>query len=137
MPSRARLMFAVIVVAVAALVGVLALWLSQDGSMGPVGVGKALVGGPFELTDQDGKRVKSEDFRGKYMLVFFGYTYCPDVCPTELQVVSAALDGLGPAADRIQPLFVTVDPDARYPGRPQGIRGQFQSASHRPDRQRG
>jgi len=110
MPSRARLIFAVTVVAVAAIVGSLALWLFRDGALGPIGVGKALVGGPFELTDQNGKRVKSDDFRGKYMLVVFGYTFCPDVCPSELQVVSAALDGLGATADRIQPLFVSVDP---------------------------
>ena len=83
--------------------------------LGPIATGKALVGGPFELTNQDGKRVKSSDFAGKYMLVVFGYTYCPDICPSELQVVSAALDELGPAAERIQPVFVTVDPTRDTP----------------------
>ncbi len=61
----------------------------------PTGSGTALVGGPFTLTDQTGRKVTDKDFLGKYMLVFFGYTYCPDICPTELQVMSAALDSLG------------------------------------------
>ena len=54
-------------------------------------VGQALVGGPFTLTDHTGKRVTDQDFRGRFMLVFFGFTYCPDVCPTALQVMAAAL----------------------------------------------
>src|SRR5512145_3263155 len=58
--------------------------------------GQALIGGPFSLTDHTGKRVTDADFRGRYMLVFFGFTYCPDVCPSTLQVVSQALDKLGP-----------------------------------------
>ena len=70
----------------------------------------ALVGGPFTLTDHNGRRVTDQDFRGKYMLIFFGFTYCPDVCPGELQVMSAALDELGAEADKIQPIFITIDP---------------------------
>ena len=78
--------------------------------------GQALVGGPFTLTDHTGKRVTDQDFRGKFMLVFFGFTYCPDVCPTALQVMAAALDKLGPkAADRIVPLFITIDPERDTP----------------------
>lgn len=73
--------------------------------------GTALVGGPIKLTGHDGKAVSDEQFRGKYMLVFFGYTYCPDVCPAGLQVMSAALDELGATADNIQPLFITIDPE--------------------------
>src|SRR5690606_14509824 len=73
--------------------------------------GKALVGGPFDLVDQTGTRRTDEEFRGRYMLIVFGYTYCPDICPAELQVVSAALDRLGASADRIQPFFITVDPE--------------------------
>ena len=64
----------------------------------------------FTLTNQDGKRVTDQDFRGKYMLIFFGFTYCPDVCPGELQVMSAALDQLGADGDKIQPIFITIDP---------------------------
>ena len=73
-------------------------------------LGDALVGGPFTLTDQTGKTVTNADFKGRYMLVYFGYTFCPDVCPTELQVMSAALDKLGPAGNNIVPIFITVDP---------------------------
>ena len=69
------------------------------------------VGGPFKLFDGAGKPVSDTDFRGKWMLVFFGYTYCPDVCPTELQVIASALDGLGPDAAKIAPIFITIDPE--------------------------
>lgn len=78
-------------------------------------VGKALVGGPFTLTDHTGKRVSDADFRGKNMLVFFGFTYCPDVCPTALQVMAGALEQLGPKAERLVPLFITVDPERDTP----------------------
>jgi protein SCO1/2 len=108
MPSRQKLIFALIVLLVAAGIGLVALSLSRPG--GPISFGEALVGGPFTLTDHNGRRVTDQDFRGKYMLIFFGYTYCPDVCPSELQVISAALDQLGPAADKIQPIFITIDP---------------------------
>lgn len=110
MPSRRSLIFAAGTLVVALIIGSAALFLGSDGRLGPIATGKALVGGPFELTNQDGKRVKSTDFAGKYMLMVFGYTYCPDICPSELQVVSAALDEMGSAAERIQPVFVTVDP---------------------------
>jgi protein SCO1/2 len=70
----------------------------------------AAVGGPFRLTAGDGRVVTDQDFRGKYLLIYFGYTICPDVCPTTLQSVATALDTLGPRADRLQPLLITVDP---------------------------
>jgi cytochrome oxidase Cu insertion factor (SCO1/SenC/PrrC family) len=78
-------------------------------------MGQALIGGRFTLTDHTGKRVTDEDFRGRYMLVFFGFTFCPDVCPSALQVMSAALDKLGPDADRFVPVFITVDPERDRP----------------------
>jgi len=68
------------------------------------------IGGPFRLTASDGRVVSDQDFRGKYLLVYFGYTICPDVCPTTLQSVAAALDTIGPEANRVQPLLITVDP---------------------------
>jgi cytochrome oxidase Cu insertion factor (SCO1/SenC/PrrC family) len=77
--------------------------------------GQALIGGPFTLTDHTGRRVSDADFRGRYMLVFFGFTFCPDVCPSALQVMSAALDKLGPKADRFVPILVTVDPERDTP----------------------
>jgi len=115
MPSRRNLIFGLSILLVAFVIGGAALFFAGNGKLGPIASGKALVGGPFELTNQDGKRVKSADFAGKYMLVVFGYTYCPDICPSELQVVSSALDELGPAAERIQPVFVTVDPSRDTP----------------------
>ncbi|SDI31495.1 protein SCO1/2 [Bradyrhizobium lablabi] len=69
------------------------------------------VGGPFELTDHTGKPRTNSDFRGKLMLVYFGFTYCPDVCPADLQAIGLALDKLGAEADSVQPLFITVDPE--------------------------
>jgi cytochrome oxidase Cu insertion factor (SCO1/SenC/PrrC family) len=78
-------------------------------------MGQALIGGPFTLTDHTGKRVTDQDFRGRNMLVFFGFTLCPDVCPSALQVVSAALDKLGPKADRFVPVFISVDPEHDTP----------------------
>jgi protein SCO1/2 len=79
--------------------------------------GKASVGGPFELTDHNGRRRTDTDFRGKLVVLYFGYTSCPDVCPTELQAITLALDKLGTAADAVQPLFITVDPERDTPAR--------------------
>jgi protein SCO1 len=77
--------------------------------------GKALIGGPFSLVDTDGKRVTDRDFRGKFMLVFFGYAHCPDVCPSELQTMAEVVDKLGPAADAVAPVFISVDPGRDTP----------------------
>jgi cytochrome oxidase Cu insertion factor (SCO1/SenC/PrrC family) len=79
--------------------------------------GRAPVGGPFELIDQTGHRRTDADFRGKLVVLYFGYTYCPDVCPTELQSISLALGKLGAAAEGVQPLFITVDPERDTPAR--------------------
>lgn len=68
------------------------------------------IGGPFHLVDQNGTAVTDADYRGRWMLVYFGYTFCPDVCPTELQTIAASLDKLGAEADKVAPLFITVDP---------------------------
>ncbi len=108
MPRRAVLIFAAAVLLIAAGLGGFA-WMSRQ-MAGPGGAGVALVGGPFSLTDQDGRKVSEKDFLGRHMLVFFGYTYCPDICPTELQVMTAALDAMGPQGEKIQPVFVSVDP---------------------------
>lgn len=77
--------------------------------------GKALIGGPFSLTDTTGRRVTEKDFAGKPMLVYFGFTHCPDICPAGLQVIAAALDKLGPNAKELTALFVTVDPERDTP----------------------
>ncbi len=72
--------------------------------------GVADVGGPFRLTDQSGKTVTDQDFRGRYMLIYFGYSFCPDVCPTTLGVMAEALQKLGPQERRVVPIFITIDP---------------------------
>lgn len=77
--------------------------------------GKALIGGPFTLVDQTGKTVTDQDYRGRYMLVFFGYTHCPDICPAELQIMAAALDKLGQDKSKIVPIFISVDPERDNP----------------------
>ncbi|HXT78764.1 MAG TPA: SCO family protein [Acetobacteraceae bacterium] len=73
------------------------------------------LGGPFQLEDGNGKTVTDRDFRGKYTLVYFGYTFCPDVCPTTLNAVADAMDRLGSKAAKVQPLFITVDPKRDTP----------------------
>jgi len=73
------------------------------------------IGGPFRLVDQDQMVRTEKDFAGKYMLVFFGYTYCPDVCPTTLAVMADALGKIGPMADKVRPIFITVDPKRDTP----------------------
>ena len=69
------------------------------------------IGGPFVLIDQAGKPRTDEDFRGKLLLIYFGYSYCPDVCPTDLQQVGLAIDQLGAAGGAVQPIFITLDPE--------------------------
>jgi protein SCO1/2 len=69
------------------------------------------IGGPFRLTDQNGKTVTDADLKGKWSLVYFGYTHCPDACPTALNDISIALDQLGPKRDAVRPVFITVDPE--------------------------
>lgn len=77
-------------------------------------------GGPFALIDQTGRRRTDRDFRGRFMLVFFGYAGCEDMCPLNLGSMGTALDALGPAAARVQPLFITVDPARDTPARLRG-----------------
>ena len=68
------------------------------------------IGGPFTLVNQDGKTVTNKDFRGQYLVIYFGYTYCPDVCPTSLTNISDALDLLGEKAVKVTPMLITIDP---------------------------
>ena len=95
----------------ALLIGAAAVLWSGGGG----GTNALSIGGPFTLEDGNAKPVKDRDFRGRYMLVYFGYTFCPDVCPTTLNAIADAMDRLGPAADRIQPVFITVDPKRDTP----------------------
>jgi protein SCO1 len=84
-------------------------------SSSPIGPAVAAVGGPFHLVDQDGRPVSDEDMKGRPFLVFFGFTHCPDICPTTLFDMSQMLHALGPDADRIGALFITVDPERDTP----------------------
>jgi protein SCO1/2 len=68
------------------------------------------IGGPFTLTDHTGRRRSDTEFRGKLMLIYFGYTFCPDICPTDLMTIAQAVDALGKAGETVQPIFITVDP---------------------------
>jgi protein SCO1 len=90
----------------------------------------ASIGGPFTLTDQDGKQVSDTDFDGRYRLVYFGFTYCPDVCPVDLQVIGQGfreLEKNDPAvAAKVQPIFISVDPERDTPP----VMKQFVSAFH-------
>ena len=96
------------------LTGAVAWWPLQ-GNAERVGSGgsvrNAAIGAPFTLTDQNGRAVTEKDYQGKLMLVFFGYTFCPDVCPTALGDVALALDALGADARAVKPLFITIDPE--------------------------
>ncbi len=97
----------VIVLFVAGFAAVYSIRFAPEGTRSE---GKALIGGPFSLVATDGKRVTDRDFRGKLMLVFFGYTHCPDVCPTEMQNVAEVMDKLGADAKQVAPIFISVDP---------------------------
>jgi protein SCO1/2 len=90
----------------------------------------ASMGGPFTLTDQNGRRVSDRDFAGKYRLIYFGYTFCPDVCPVDMQVIGAGLRRFeaedGARAARVQPIFISVDPARDTPA----VLRQFVAAFH-------
>ncbi|HLS67905.1 MAG TPA: SCO family protein [Kiloniellales bacterium] len=110
---------ALIIFAVGLLILIVGLalpwWLQQNSRSGGSMVGQAAIGGPFELLDQHGNTLRDSDLRGRYMLLFFGYTYCPDFCPQTLLTVTEALDRLEEEAPdkaaQVVPIFVTVDPE--------------------------
>jgi protein SCO1/2 len=88
------------------------------------------IGGTFTLVDQDQRTVTDAQFRGKWLLVYFGYTHCPDACPTTLNAIAEALDQLDPAKrDKVQPLFITVDPERDTPAVMKDYVGAFEGAN--------
>jgi len=97
-----------------AILVALLLGACQQAASGPPPLEGATMGGPFTLTNQDGRRQSDSDFNGKYRLVYFGYTFCPDVCPVDLQVIGAGLRRFeeqdAARAARVQPIFISVDP---------------------------
>lgn len=113
MQTRSFILLAVLVAA-AALVAVAAWRLAAPPSAGPA-QGSAAVGGPFQLVDQTGRPVDEGVLEGKWSAVFFGFTYCPDVCPTTLQTLAAAKDQLGPRGEDLQIVLVSVDPERDTP----------------------
>ncbi|MEM7024540.1 MAG: SCO family protein, partial [Pseudomonadota bacterium] len=95
-------------IAIGAAVAVLWHW---DVKQLQSGTGETLIGGPFRLTDHHGNQVTEQDFAGRYMLVYFGYTFCPDVCPLSLTVMAGALDQLSEEqTEQMAPIFISVDP---------------------------
>jgi protein SCO1/2 len=88
----------------------------RDNPRGVAGTALAsAIGGPFRLTDQNGKAVTDADLKGKWSLIYFGYTHCPDACPTALNDISIALSELGAKRDAVRPVFITVDPERDTP----------------------
>ena len=109
--KRSTAILAISCLLLATGIGASALLFAPDTSKtNVVSSGTALVGGPFEATNQDGKRVSDKDFLGKHTLFYFGFTFCPDICPAELQVMSAALSEIEGAEDKFNLAFVTIDP---------------------------
>lgn len=109
-----------ILLVVAAFLGGLAIFLGvflyATGQFGSSGAPRAsAIGGPFNLIDQNGKPITDKDMKGRPFLVFFGFTHCPDVCPTALFDVSEVMRALGKDADRTAALFITVDPERDTP----------------------
>jgi len=84
------------------------LWRLGEADVAPAR--GASIGGAFSLIDQDGAARADKDFRGRFALVYFGYSFCPDVCPTTLATMAEALDGLGAKSARVTPIFITIDP---------------------------
>jgi protein SCO2 len=104
------------------LAGIAVAWWDVPGgrraapsATGPGIVAAAPAGGPFTMVDHAGRTVTDQTYRGKYLLVFFGYAHCPDVCPTTLDRITRAIEALGPDGEAMQPLFVSVDPKRDTP----------------------
>jgi len=113
---RSKLSLIVLALVALSLIGLgSALLLRGPGPAAVQTSGEALVGGPFEMINQKGETVTEADFEGRHTLIFFGFTYCPDVCPLTLEIIDAAMDELGPISEQVQPVFVTVDPERDTP----------------------
>lgn len=113
MKNASRLILIVSIAAAALAFSALVAWLQvrhEAASASPAYVAENF-GGPFSLTDHTGRAVTQKDFAGTYRLIYFGFTFCPAICPTELAKITEALNAIGPDADKITPLFITVDPE--------------------------
>lgn len=123
MPSRPIAIFAAVCLALAVLIGAGALWIHRQrtesvstGEGQPVvSFGRADIGGPFTLVDQTGRTVDQSILQGRWTAVFFGFTHCPDFCPSTLQALDAARDRLGERGEDLQIVFITIDPERDTP----------------------
>jgi protein SCO1/2 len=109
MSSTARPLVIATAFAASLVVGLLIMFWAMGGVSKVVQ--PAAIGGPFQLTDQNGKAVTDKSLKGKPTLIFFGYTHCPDVCPTSLFEISEVLRALGKDADKVNAVFISVDPE--------------------------
>ena len=107
MKRRTSFALALALMSLLGVVFVTTLAVTHDRKIAPL---PSAIGGPFTLLSADGKAVTERDYRDKWTLIYFGYTFCPDACPTALSDMTVALQKLGPQAAQIQPLFITVDP---------------------------
>lgn len=113
--TRGLILAAIIALfAVVAYLAVPQLLPRRDGGE-TAGSGVVSIGGPFSLIDQEGRTVTDKNYAGKLMLVYFGFTNCPDICPTGLQTIALAMDDLGADAEKVQPILITVDPERDTP----------------------
>ena len=119
MPRRSILLFAGVCIAIAALLAVTTIVVvnQREAAIPPLetSTGQPSVGGPFQLVNQDGQTVDETMLDGKWSLVFFGFTYCPDFCPTTLTALEATKQQLGDRADDVQIVFISVDPERDTP----------------------
>ena len=107
------LVFAAVLIVAAGALLIVAMRENPKGAAGTMLA--SAIGGPFQLVDQNGKRVSDADLKGKWQLLFFGYTHCPDACPTALNEIALALDKLGDKRDKVEVVFITVDPERDTP----------------------
>lgn len=121
MPRRSIVLFAAVcaVLSIGLFVFAVSVWNSRNNSDAPraheVATGQPLVGGDFTLVDQNGRTVDQTILAGKWSLVFFGFTYCPDYCPTTLGVLNAVKQQMGDEAKNLQIVFISVDPERDTP----------------------
>jgi protein SCO1/2 len=115
MSARTSQILLILSAFVTGLVVFTGVFLYATGNFGGTGPASSAIGGPFKLIDQNGNTITDSDIKGRPFLVFFGYTHCPDVCPTTLFDVSEVMRALGKDADRTGALFVTVDPERDTP----------------------
>lgn len=105
-----RILLSIVLVIIAAIIWI--KFLNTEKTPTAAENSRALIGGSFELTDHNGQPVTDKDFSDKYMIVYFGYTYCPDVCPMDLQIMADAYRALSPELQsELNPVFVSVDPE--------------------------